>query len=504
MKERIVKHFRIFLITLIGILISQVIATTHVYLANNQLANQIQYLKVNGYLIVPNLHVLPQLNSFMTAFIGGLFFTGTIGLGIISISLLISWFWINKTQNKILFLVTIFFQGIISIYCANRNGWCVFTLYLVLMLPLLTLICFIIPQNKKSSLANPKLFWSLPIIFMMIAGYTTGRSVSFITIRDYLLLSNDYGHYLNDLYYQYTLYPGEVIKPISLKQQKTCFIHTDSHDKAPYLKTIERKCILYDYLLIPDPKMADVVLHIQPPNIFFQIDDRTVLQTEIFNFLRDTKSVFSDFSAQTDSNDFFRMCILLSLTISAPILIYIILMQGLFGFFYLMKIPTFVCQWLVIIITCGCIGLIIHQLPKELSNHATEKNDSNEFQKAYQQKDWRKAVVALKSKPLTEAHKKHVMALQWLNQTDNPILKYWLIRFLSNSNTSINSDVYLKFLSDPNVNVVCQALYALGRQRDRKLIPRIIDFIQDCPHWYVQMYAYRSLKRLGWRNFSKK
>ena len=500
-KKHNVNHYRIFIITVIGICISQIITTYHVYMANIQLANQIQYLQANGYFVVPNVHVLPQLQSLDIAFVGGLFFTGTIGLGIISITLFVSWFWKNLADKNKHFLIVIILLWIIAIYYAYMNGWGLFFLYLCIMLPLLLIINEIIPKSDTELIPNPHLFWCLPVLFMMIAGISTGRSISFISIRDYLLISNDLGYQLNDLYYRFTLYPGEIIKPIALKQQKTCYIFTEKNDAKRYITAVERKYILYDYLVIPDKKKADVVLKIDPPNIIFQKNDKTVVLAKIMDFLRESKSVFSDFSAKTDDNDFFRMCILLSLVLSAPILFYIMVMQGMFGFFCLARIPAFLCQWLVVGIMCIWIVLFVLQMPPDFSKNATQNDWQDSFKKAYQQTDWRQAVVLLKSNQFTQTRNDHQLALKWLHETDHPVLKYWLIRFLSDSKIPTENQVFLDYLSDPDVNVVCQSLYALGRQRDRNLISPIKTFIKDCPHWYVQMYAYRALKRLGWRNY---
>jgi len=496
-----VNNYRILIITVIGLGISQIIASCHVYMANIQLADQIIYLQSQGYFIVPNMHVLPQLKSLDYAFIGGLFFTGTIGLGIISITVFVSWFWNDIIQKNKIFLIIIILQWMIAVYYANINGWCVFSLYLCIMLPLLAVITAFLPIKSKSSISHPKLFWWLPILFIMMTVVCTGRSITFISIRDNLLLSNDLGNRLNDLYYRYTLFPGEIIKPFALKQQKTCYIDTETNDAKIYIKALKRKCIQYDYLPIPDKSKADVILQIRPPNLFLQTKDRTVVQEDIMIFLRKTKSVFSNFSMQTDVNDLFRMCILLSLVLSAPILTYIIFMNGLFSLFRLIRIPGLISQFLAVGVMCTWIGLIILQLPPEIPENTPEKDWQTAFDQSFQEMDWQQAVVVLKSNHLTLNRKNHQLAQKWLNQTDHPVLKYWLIRYLSDSKFLINNAVFLKYLSDSNVNVVCQALYSLGRQRDQELIAPIKTFMKDCSHWYVQMYAYRALKRLGWRNY---
>jgi len=493
--------FQLYIITFLGLCISQIIATYHVYMANMKLADQMIYLQTQGYFIVPNIHVLPQLQSLDAAFIGGLFFTGTIGLGIIGFTLFVSWFWIKKSQKNKIFLFIMILQWIIAVYFANINGWSVFSLYLLIMLPLLAVITAFYPKSSTRSIPGPKLFWCLPILFIIITGISAGRSVSFISIRDHLLLSNNLGMRLNDLYYQYTLFPGEIIKPFALKQQKTCYIEPETDDSKRYIKVIKRKCIQYDYLPVSDKNKADVILKINPPTLCLQIKDRTVVQTDVMDFLRKTKSVFSNFSEQADVNDFFRMCILLSLIVSAPILSYMIVMRSLFFLFCLIRIPAVLSQFLVVGLMCIWMGLIILQMPPVISENITQINWQNQFEQSYQKLDSRQAVALLKSNHFPIKRKNYQLALKWLNQTDQPVLKYWLIRYLSDSKFAINKDIFYKHLSDSNVNVVCQALYALGRYRDQELILPIINFMKDCSHWYIQMYAYRSLKRLGWLNF---
>jgi len=494
-----VNKYRLLLITLVGLAIGQTIAMLHVYHSNLQMAEQIQYLQAQRYLIVPNIYVLPSLKSIYTAFVGGLFFTGTIVSGIIALTMLISWFWIKITNKNKMALVIIIIQWFIAIYQTNVNGWSAFTLYLCILMPVLFGICLLFPGYDNHSTQYPAIFWCLPFILMIAMSYGTGKTVSFLSIRDFLLLSNTPGQTCNDLYYRYTLYPGEVIKPFALKQQKTCFIDSRHPNNKRYFKTIVRKCIAYDYLVVPDQHMADVSLIIDHQKICFQINDRLIMKTDIMHFLQETRSVLSDFSQKTDTNEFFRMCILLSLIMGAPILIYMITIHLLCLLIQLVNVPDRISYWLVMSVLCLFVVIIIYQFPSNISDSIDQKDWEKTFQQAYTEKNWRKGCVLLKSHDYQQqTNIETQIATNWLSQTDHPVLKYWLIRFLSN--TPGHSNLFIQYLDDPHVNVVCQAVYALGCQRDRGLIPPIVSFLNDCPHWYVQMYAYRALKRLGWQN----
>jgi len=50
-----------------------------------------------------------------------------------------------------------------------------------------------------------------------------------------------------------------------------------------------------------------------------------------------------------------------------------------------------------------------------------------------------------------------------------------------------------------HANVVSMAFYALGQRGDRQAIKEILTRIETSKHWYNQWYAYRALRRLGWK-----
>jgi hypothetical protein len=80
--------------------------------------------------------------------------------------------------------------------------------------------------------------------------------------------------------------------------------------------------------------------------------------------------------------------------------------------------------------------------------------------------------------------------------------RYWLALALGWSKENRTIDDLLTLLGDPQPNVVCQALYALGnRGRDKRsdIIEAILAKIRSTDSWYVQRYAYLALRSLGWR-----
>jgi len=57
----------------------------------------------------------------------------------------------------------------------------------------------------------------------------------------------------------------------------------------------------------------------------------------------------------------------------------------------------------------------------------------------------------------------------------------------------------LSFLDDPHPNVVSMAFYALGQRGDRRAVNEIIKRVETSDDWYNQWYAYKALRRLGWK-----
>jgi len=77
--------------------------------------------------------------------------------------------------------------------------------------------------------------------------------------------------------------------------------------------------------------------------------------------------------------------------------------------------------------------------------------------------------------------------------------RYWLARALGVSRQSETYDDLIAFLDDPSPNVVSMAFYALGKRGDRRAIKEIMTRIEASDNWYNQWYAYKALRKLGWK-----
>lgn len=83
--------------------------------------------------------------------------------------------------------------------------------------------------------------------------------------------------------------------------------------------------------------------------------------------------------------------------------------------------------------------------------------------------------------------------------SSNTAERYWLAKSLHISESDRTYEDLLNFLEYPSPVVVSAALFSLGQRGEKKVIPKILKRIKTSDHWYVQWYAYKALKSLGWK-----
>ena len=139
----------------IGLFTTQVLATLHVHISNCKLAQTITAITKAGYFAIPNQLIVYTLKDFTPAFLGGLFFTLSIGVGLSLLSIIAAWLW-NFRKNKItLFLVIGLYLSLCII--ANIQGFCFMIFAYFFIIPFVvftTSLKFIPKQSQKSPWLN--------------------------------------------------------------------------------------------------------------------------------------------------------------------------------------------------------------------------------------------------------------------------------------------------------------------------------------------------------------
>ncbi len=545
MRNRLI-HLYPFTVLLLGMIVTQVLATVQVYLSNTDLYNGLMAIKDAGYLTIPNKNVIGSLKSFGPAFCGGLFFAFSIGAGISFLSLALAWIWDRIFYRKtfLLYLFILLWVGCLT--ALNLNGFKLFvTLYFLLIPPVVCITAaksmsdlnegsgsFCIPSLSfprrresrnillKKLTARPRLLEGpalrghdgknpttpdlnkqkrrfneilhmIPVIVLALLLALQIDSRMFTDFRDIYLLSNPVGSRINKFYYKYTLYPAEVFKSLNQKMIKTVVIESRTNTVT---RTLENILLNNDYLPINSDFDADLRIAAIEDDFIFKNHDRVVLQISFQKFFSDPRRAVMEFEQKSDAWALFRQITFLCLLTGFPLAVYVIVRGGisiLFGFFFNLRTASATASAICFVLCL--IFLFSFQLNR--GRNISEKNLAD----ALNSGRWQDRVAALKFIDENGLEIKKFQAYPGLLKSPYIAERYWFVRTLAHSRDPETYRALLSFLDDTHPNVFSMALYALGKRGDKRAIERIMPLIETSEDWYHQWYAYRALRTLGWR-----
>ncbi|MFZ2633719.1 MAG: hypothetical protein WA081_13175 [Desulfosalsimonadaceae bacterium] len=480
-----------------GMIAAQFLFTFFIYFSDSYLYNNLTAMKQAGYyLLVPNELVMPTLQQWTPAFCGGLFFTLTVGAGLSLAGWFAVFLWrVFPKHRRITCGVFLAFGGYV-LFRLNDHG----------LNPLVTVICLIIPV--VAGLTAIKCCAKLPAIvsgdFRMALLHVAVIAVIamvwipkvnadvFTTIRDHLLLTNSFGQKVNDFYYKYTLYPAEAFKSLDQKMLKT--VDISIQDKALNQRLLGR-LLHEDYVPVVPTHPADLTVTRQDNRLIFQNNGRTVHTSSVPEFFSAPSDHLMEISKKNDQQHFFRKMTFISLIAASPLLCYILLYAVLT--ILLVPIPSVgvrsVCAAFVCLMAGGMAALPVY-------NDTASAIAPSETRRYLGSDQWQDRVSALKyisdsddGIPIDGLEElPRLVHSPWIAE------RYWLAKVTGNSRSPQSGQITLSLLDDPQPNVACMALYSLGKRGKPAVIPQIIHKINTSGHWYVQWYAYKALKRLGW------
>ena len=479
---------------LLGLLAGQIISSLQVYFSNLNLYRFLTAADSAGYLIIPSQNILPGLKTLGPAILGGLFFTLTTGAGLSILSYCLGWAWSHLLKRTPSFLIAlvIIWSGLLFMF--NMNGFSIFPSLYIIIIP-----AIVFRSTLKSNPSQGRTIsrWSTIIHLspVLILAFLWGREYDrsmLLDIRDNLLLTSAIGQKINDFYYKYTLYPAEAIKALEQKQLKGCTLKLDS-DRG-LRKPLEEALLNHDYLLLDSPEDVHLELHLTEESILFINYGKMVQRVTVSDFLADPEAALKSYSEKSDSHGLFRYATYFSLVGGFPLLLYLIVYSVLAGGIMVFSgsqgsgwAPSLIC------LVLGLMVLFFFQ-----ANRSPELA-AGDLEKALQSTDWRQRTAALKliaEKNLDIKQYGHYGA-----QPSSAVIaeKYWRARALGQSQRSSTVKDLLTLLDDSHPNVVCMALESLGKRGDRKTIPLVMKKLQNTNHWYIEWYAYRALRALGWK-----
>jgi hypothetical protein len=478
----------------IGLLAAQVIASIHVHSSNLTLYDKMQALRDAGYLIVPNTHVLPRLLEWKQAVLGGLFYTLTLGIFLILLSLAAAWLRNRMPPRKKIALYLLLIPWLALLVAVNSRGFTIMATLYFLVIPPLVYSAASLCLFKYSPRGSRRLafFHAFSILLLALLWSTQIDRPFFIDVRDYLLLSNPAGTKINDFYYSYTLYPAEAFKSLGQKSMRTVFLKEVRSKRLT--QALERELLKHDYLAVEREKSAELVISECDQQLQLQYQGETVSSAKFQEFLSSPRPWLADFSARTDVHRFLRKFTFVSLLVAFPLFCYFLLYAVI-----LLLLSPFLSPGKSAFVSnslCFLSGLVL------LFFFFTWRgaiHDQNQVEINLKSGDPVARVAALK---FIDSKKLEITVYpdyqKFLN-SPSVLERCWLVKTLASSNRATSFANLLVFLDDPHPTVVSESFQALAGRRDDAAIPHILEKIATSRHWYNQLNAYMSLRSLGWK-----
>lgn len=483
----------------VGLLTAQAIAAVHVRLSNISHFQKIRGILESGYLAVPNHAVAETLRDWRPALFGGLFFTLTIGLSLTMLAVLAVRFW-RRDHGRVLPVrigIAALWIGLVGLM--NSNGFSIAATAYGVLIP--SAILAASPRLQKSG-KPPRKVAAIHLAGLLLltgVGIRHADTALFSGIRDHLLLSNAVGISVNNFYYRYTLYAAQAFKSLDQDLLRTCRL--EGMESDPDAESRLRRGLAHrDWLIVEGGHPADMVVRRDRETLTLSHFGREILNVRAEDFMAGMKKVLGTFSAKTDRNAGLRWYVFISLMSLCLLLFYVTLYFPTRLIAGAVLGPTAAVGAAVAVTVAAGFGLLSLEAwtpwARQTPGVAMENRDAlRSMLEAGDADDRIDALAYIYRKKLD------VGAFADLHEiARRPDLRErcWLAKALSVSRNPDTLPVLLALLEDPQVNVAYQACHALGKRGDRRGIDALRELIGRSREWYVQLYAYRALRRLGW------
>ena len=267
-------------------------------------------------------------------------------------------------------------------------------------------------------------------------------------------------------------------------------------DGLPNSKGLERTLSGRGYFLLVNSGREDFRIHrVDNHLVFLTEDGHTVCETSMKDFWSNPQQTLSTVSKKTDHNIFFRRMILYSLILAFPISLYLMLhtlIYAVTSFFLSQKSASLSSTFICFVV--GAALVIPVQMGRE-RDIPTERLPA-----LLAGENWRDQVAALKTITRKKLDIYQVAPCRHLLESSHVPVQYWLAQALGNSRQPETYQDLLRLLQSPHPNVVCQAVYSIGRRGDTRAVKKLLHMVDISDHWYVLRYTYNALRNLGWKH----
>ena len=479
---------------LVGLLSAQLAATIQVGVSNRVLAEKMAFLAAQGYRTVPGGAALPELLSPAAAMGGGLFFTATLGAFLTLLSVLLGMAWHRLYDGGRGFLLVCLLFWAALFWLINADGFAGLDNLHLLPTPLLA---FCLAARRAKDAENPggasmRLgVHAVCLAVLAAVGMTMVDADLFSRIRD-RLLNHPAGVAVSGFYYRYTLYPAETFKSPAQKQIRACRL--ESSLPAELSRRLSVALASLDYLPVTAEGPVDLAIRGDEERLQLIYNDHFTLEIPVSEFLEDPQTVLRDVSRRMDRHGGLRQLTFLSLQLVWGVLLYMLLflpLRLLAGFFFRSVRATMVGGALA----CGSALILLLAL-----QHAPVARVSPDaVQESLASPNSADRLAALRYIYHQGIEIAGFTDYESLAISPRVAERFWLAKVLRHSRSRTSWQIHLALLEDPQINVAYNAFWSLGFRRDSRGAPEILRRIDEDPRWYVQWYAYRALRRLGWR-----
>ncbi len=484
---------------LLGLSIAQVLSVIQVYFSNTDYYKVLTSIQVAGYLAVPNSYVYSTLNNFGPVFYGGLFFTFTVGAALTVISSGLAWAWDRLFSRNRIILYLLSLLLLLCLIFANIRGFSPLITGYLLFVPfpvfLFTLKC--LPEHKRQKnyydIIYPAVSFLVIILIFIAWKPFQLNSERFLDIRDTLLLSNSIGRKVNDFYYENSLYATRLFNSSRHELIRTCSLEMTS--EPALFKKLTKSLLSQDYLPLDKAPRTDVRITLSNSNLAFYSDNKLILNSSINDFFHNPEAILNQYEKRTDPQPFllhvtlFSLLFIIALFLCFCIYTPFYLISGLF----LISTPRSVKAGILWPVALFIFFLVFN------GNDTGDLKERKNLERAISSDHLQARITGLKYLVRNRVDISGLPGWQIMTKSRYITERYWLAKAMGASRTLETRERLYQLLDDPHFNVACMALESLGRRGNRDDIPPILTKIEGSDNWYEQWYAYRALRRLGWR-----
>ena len=472
----------------LGCLVTLLLAAVFVKQSNLYVYEKVEAIRAAGFLPVPNRHVSLSLITDGTAWAGGVFYALSLGAAVSVITVCLAWSWrrLSGRGTKALLFLVLAWSGAV-VWCLGQGPW-----FLPAVVGLVPPLVFIAAHGLRGpdDRAGP---WAVAffLVPLMTAGglwaVQTDQDV-FVNLRDCWLMSNPVGSLINDEYYRYSLFAAEAFKTLEQKTVNTCRV-------SPSVSGGVRAALLaHDFLPLDEyAGRVDLELRRSGRALYLLRQDRVVVVTTAREFFRSPEEVLGAFSRGVDRSRSLRRVIWYGLLYGAPAALYLFLYSLTHGFFYI-----FTPKRARLLACLACLAVVLILLwPMYDFYRMTHRRDTP-VRELLASVSWKEQVAGLRAATLHGYDLGQNPDYRGLMNSPHAAVRYWLAVALGCGRSAETRRDLLRLLDDPHPNVACMAFRSLGQRGASTDLPNVLPRIESSRHWYVQWYAYRCLRSLGW------